>query len=164
MDKNKKNSDIFFVGEAKDRLRKLLDIYEIFTSNGLVCDFYITGVPNNLQKYSDKIHYNIRLSYEEVLQHIHRACGILEITQYGTCGLTMRFFESLIYDKVFFTDNKYLMNKKFGKYPKIFIIDHFKKFYFDKNKYIAATKLSNSYNGEYSPLHFVAWLESYFNQ
>ena len=34
--------DIFFVGQAKDRLEKILRAYERFTAQGFVCDFYVT--------------------------------------------------------------------------------------------------------------------------
>ena len=157
-------SDVFYVGAAKDRLNKILEIYEELTNSGLKCDFWITGVPENLQKYPDKIHYNNFLSYDKVMRHVMQSKGILEIAHGGNYGLTMRFFESLIYDKNYITDNGYIHQEKFRKYPKIFCIDNWRNFKIDKEKYLAVSKLSNNYMGEYSPLHLLTFLESYFNK
>ena len=50
-----KKTDAFFVGAAKDRLDKIIHVYEQLSNAGLVCDFHITDVPQEKQKYTDKI-------------------------------------------------------------------------------------------------------------
>lgn len=157
-------SDVYFVGMAKDRFEKILKIYESLIEADLKCDFWIVDVPKELQKYSDKIHYNTRLNYEENLKHVRQARGILEIAHGGNYGLTRRFFEALVYDKNYITDNGYINQEKFKKYPKIICVDNWRDFKIDKEKYLATSKLSNNYMGEYSPLHLLSWLESYFNR
>lgn len=157
-------SDVFFVGKAKDRFEKILKIYETLMDVGLRCDFWITEVPAKFQKYSDKIHYNNYLSYDKVLEHVWRSNGILEIAEGGNYGLTMRFFEALVYDKIYITDNGYINQEKFRKYPKIICVDNWRDFKIDREKFLAASKLSNNYKGEYSPFQLLAFLESYFNK
>jgi hypothetical protein len=91
--------DVTFVGSAKGRLRDILAIYEILDEAGLHCDFHITGVPENQQKYADKILYNKQLSFYEVLQHVIASRCILEVLQQGESSPTTRVSEAIAYGK-----------------------------------------------------------------
>ena len=103
-------SDIFFVGQAKDRLNKILSVYEKLKGAGLKCDFWISGVPENEQKYADDIHYMSEatlyfLTYDEVLQHVMNAKCVLEILPFGQNYSSLRVNESLWYHKKLLTTN-----------------------------------------------------------
>ena len=155
--------DIFFIGVAKDRLDKIHAYYEYFKGNGFKCNFYVTDVPDELQKFPKLIHYNKRLSYLEVLNHVIHSKGILEVAQGGNYGLTLRYFEALVYDKNFITDNGIFSDEKFAS-PKLFYIPPYSKFNIDREKYLAVAKLSNNYKNQYSPVRYLEFLESLFNQ
>ena len=99
------NSDVYFVGAAKDRYDKIISVFEALTSLGLKCDFNIIGVPDEKQLYKDKIHYISRLSYIENLQHVIKTKAILEIMQGNAVGASLRVWESIIYDKHLLTNN-----------------------------------------------------------
>ena len=156
-------SDLFFIGWAKDRLHKIHDYYKYFKSIGLKCDFYVTGVPPERQEFPNEIHYNQKLSYLEVLNHVINSKGVLEVTQNNTYGLTMRFFEALVYDKNFVTDNGFLNQEKFLSSPKLFYIPPYSKLNIDPEKYFIVSKLSNNYKNEYSPVRLLEFLETHFN-
>ena len=156
-------SDIFFIGWAKDRLHKIHDYYKYFKSIGLRCDFYIAGVPTEQQEFPNEIHYNQKLSYLEVLDHVIHSKGVLEVAQNNTYGLTMRFFESLVYDKNFVTDNGFLNQEKFLRSPKLFYIPPYSNLNIDPEKYFIVSKLSNNYKNEYSPVRLLEFLEAHFN-
>lgn len=98
-------SDVFLVASAKDRVAKFLDVYECFSEAGLKCDFWIVGVPENEQKYSDKIHYNTHLSYDEVCQKVVNTKCVLEILPFGQNYSSVRPYESLWYHKKLLTTN-----------------------------------------------------------
>lgn len=103
-------SDVFFIGQAKDRLAKILAVYERLTGAGLKCDFWITGVPKSQQKYSGDIHYKTEssykwMSYDEILQRSRNTKCILEITPFNQNYSTLRFFEALWYHKKLLTTN-----------------------------------------------------------
>lgn len=53
------NSDVFFVGANKGRLRLLLSIYDKLSNAGLKCDFFICGVEKKI-KYFEKGLYIIK--------------------------------------------------------------------------------------------------------
>ena len=49
---------MFYIGQAKDRHHKLIQIFKDAISNGLHCLFYITGVPEKEQYTHENIIYN----------------------------------------------------------------------------------------------------------
>ena len=96
--------DVYFCGRAIDRLEKLLSFYEHLTSKDLMCDFYITDVWPDEQKYSDKIHYNENLSYIEHLNHIINSDCILYIQQQEANAYEWRIINALMYEKKIITN------------------------------------------------------------
>lgn len=105
-------SDIFFVGKAKDRLDLLHQIYDVFTNAGLTCDFNINGVEKHNQIKRD-IKYNNLMSYNDVLCHCANTKIILEIVQNGQEGLTLRTCESISLGKKLLTNNSGILNSHF---------------------------------------------------
>ena len=100
--------DISYVGSAKletDRSRfdKIINVYESAVKHGLKVEFYINGVPDTLKKYDDKIHYNILLSYTDVIKIVCKSRAILEVPQEGERGTTLRLFEAISYQKKLLT-------------------------------------------------------------
>lgn len=164
LEKQTETSDIFFIGAAKDRLHKIIGIYKQLKANGFGCDFHITNVPKDLQELPQEIHYNKPLSYFEVLDHVMKSRGILEIAHGGNSGLTLRFFEALVYDKNFVTDNTFLHNSEFRSFKKVFPIRNSPRLDVDLDEYRAAAKLVNNYRNEYSPTRLIVFLEALLNQ
>ena len=116
-------SDVYFVGKAKDRLDLILSVYEKLKQFGLQCDFHITGVPKNYQKYPDEIDYCRQMSYDENLSHILGTKCVLEIMQGGGKGFTLRYAEALMYDKKMITNNTEIEKATFFSNDKIMIIN-----------------------------------------
>lgn len=104
-DLNLSNSDVYFLGKAKDRLDQIITVYEKLTDNGLRCEFYITGVEKEKQIYSDQIHYCDGMNYLDNIKHIMKTNCILEIMQGGGHGYTLRYAEAIMYNKKLLTNN-----------------------------------------------------------
>ena len=117
-----KQSDVFFVGRAKNRLNEILAIYVKLKEKGLSCDFNIIGVEPKDQLYAGDIHYNTLMTYEENLQHVMKTKCLLEIMQQGASGYTFRTWEAIMYDKLLLTDNIYIEQAPFyqSQYIKIY--------------------------------------------
>ena len=102
--------DVFFAAAAKDRLPKILEVFEKLTDAGLKCEFYITGVKKQEQKYADVIHYTEWatcrwLDYGDILQKDVNAKCLLEIVPYGQNYATLRAYEAFRYHKKLLTTN-----------------------------------------------------------
>lgn len=102
-------SDICFIGRAKDRLNQIVDAYIFFSSQGLKCDFYITDVPEEARVHSDKIHYCEPMSYDTYLNIMVKSKCILEIMQKGGAGNTLRTNEAVEFNKILITNNESLV-------------------------------------------------------
>jgi hypothetical protein len=106
-------SDITFIGSAKDRLKDILSVFEILSSHNIKCDFYITGVPESEKMYSDKIVYNTPLDFKEVLQHVVSSKCILEVIQHDGSSATPRISEAICYKKKLLSNCRELVTKPY---------------------------------------------------
>lgn len=106
-------TDLFFVGANKGRLPILISLYERMAALGAVCDFWITEVAENEQKYADVIHYNQRLSYEDVLRHDAKTRCVVEILQGGKSYTSIRTLEALQYHKKILTMSDTVKEEKY---------------------------------------------------
>ncbi|MCQ2198785.1 MAG: hypothetical protein MJZ19_03590 [Paludibacteraceae bacterium] len=116
-------SDLFYVGQAKDRLGKLIEIFEKADSLGLKCDFHIAGVPEELQKHKDKIIYNENMSYDDVVRHICSSRCLVDVIQGESTGLTIKTCEAVIYNKKLITTNTNVVNEPYYKSSNIMVYD-----------------------------------------
>ena len=107
------HSDVYFLALAKDRLKVILQTYEVLRDAGLVLDFYLVGVKEEDQKYKDEIHYIQSMSYEENLQHIIHTNCLLEIMQKGSTGYTQRGAEAVCFGKKLLTNNTRINEEPF---------------------------------------------------
>ena len=102
-------SDVYFVGKAKDRLSEIISFFEKCDAAGLKCDFHI---------FKNKISYCGQMPYEENLKRIRKTRCMLEIMQQGGHGYTLRYCEAIAMGKKLATNNPEIekapfYNKKF---------------------------------------------------
>lgn len=155
---NEITTDVFFIGKAKDRLETIHNVYESLCNKGFSCNFYIVGVPKNLQKYKGNIKYNQFLSYDEILKHIMNAKGILEVVQGQAKGFTFRLNEALIYDKNLITNNPIIDYIKYKESEKIFTFTD--NICITKKKFDKVSKNTYNYQNEYSPKKLLDFIEN----
>ncbi|MBQ0062667.1 MAG: hypothetical protein KBS94_01410 [Prevotella sp.] len=159
-------SDVYFCGKAKskERLTKILRIFELCKEQGLKCDFYITEVANNDIVYPDEIKYNKQVSFMENCRHIIKTRAILEILQDNALGFTPRLWDSIIHEKYLITDNKYLTDSNFYKPEGMFLLESndIKKWEIAsfKEKLFTPLKYSEDFKAQISPLNFIKFLET----
>lgn len=108
-------NDFLYIGKAKlegddKRYHKLISIYKNLKDLGYKLDFSIIGVPKEKQVFQDEIIYNVFVDYDTVLSRLSNSKYIIEVSQTGEKGTTLRMFESLVYRKKLLFTNKNLMN------------------------------------------------------
>lgn len=146
-------SDVFFAGKAKDRLPKLIEAYDLFTSFGLRCDFFITHVDRDNQIQREGITYSDKfMPYMEMLYRSVNTRFMFDINQTGAIGYTSRFLEAVMYNKRFITDNIAVKETEYYKtgdilyYEKIADID---KSFFENSE------ANYNYQGDFSPINLL---------
>lgn len=97
--------DVFFVGNAKDRLEDIYAAYDALSEGGASCRFVINGVDERLRRSNDGVEYNKPLTYQQVLGGVLRARCILEIVQGGSRGQTLRVNEAVCYGRRLLSNN-----------------------------------------------------------
>ncbi|WP_297971879.1 hypothetical protein [uncultured Bacteroides sp.] len=107
-------SDVYFLGQPKNRLPQILETFEVLRDNGLKLDFYLANVKPKNQIYKEEIHYiDNFMSYQENLQHtLHTRC-LLEIMQKGGLGYTQRAMEAICEGKKLLTNNSTIAEAPF---------------------------------------------------
>ena len=148
-------SDIFFVGQNKNRLPKILSIYQKANKHGLKCDFWVTKVEDKDQLYKETIHYNQWLPYYKVLQRVRKTKCVLNIVQDGGMGITEREYEAIGNNKFLLTDNCSIKDTVFFSPDQIISLDDFEKsVYKIKNGCLK----TNNYLSEYNYENYFKWL------
>lgn len=115
--------DVYFLGQAKNRLPELIACFEKLWKFGVSTDLYLIGVKEEERVYTDRIHYIDTMPYHENLQHtLHAKCE-LEIMQQGGTGFTQRMCEVIALDKKIITNNPLIHKAPFYNPDYIFQIN-----------------------------------------
>ena len=104
--------DVTFVGAAKDRLNKILDVYKSAKQKKLNLDFHIVGVEECDMYDKERISYNKPLKYKEVLKKDLASKCIFEVMQENSLSPTTRYSEAIVYNKYLITNCQYFKNLK----------------------------------------------------
>jgi len=150
--------DIFFVGEDKGRLEKILMYEECFKNMGLTVN---VNVVNSSNRLLIKKSYKERMSYSEVLINVSKSNAILDIVKEGQHGLTLRPLEALFFKKKLITDNRDILDYDFYHPQNIFVLgkdDLGQLKQFISSPYV---KISNKIIDRYD---FSNWIQSFYNR
>lgn len=154
-------SDVYFLGKAKDRFEKIIDVYDKLRARGLNCLFYITGVPKEKRSELPGVRYIDSMPYEENLQHVARTKCILELQQGSARGYTLRTWEAINFDKILITNNEYIRNSKY--YNKDYVIMEEELDETDLKSIISQEAHVNKLKDVIRPQKLVEYLEGIFD-
>lgn len=116
-------TDLFFVGQAKNRLDKILNIYCEATRLNLVIDFNCVNISDaELHLINGKNIHTMPLSYDEVVNGIRKSRCVLDIMQRDSIGCSLNICEAIFYGKKIITDNAYIVNEPFYSESRIYVI------------------------------------------
>lgn len=107
--------DISFVGHAKDRFQKIVDIYSVLKEKDIKCDMHISGVDKQYMKFKEDIKYGA-IDFISLLMTVVNSKCILEIMQNNGISPTTRFAEAIVLKRYLLTDCVFFKN---NKYPNV---------------------------------------------
>ena len=106
--------DVFFLGQAKNRLKEIYNVYDLLIRNDLKVKFLLKGVEENDQRKDTGLEYfSQNIPYMENLKYIEESKCILEIMQKGGTGYTQRGCEVVGLNKKLITNNSFIENAPF---------------------------------------------------
>ena len=107
-------ADVFFAGRAKDRLSRLVAMYDELTRQGMKCLFLIMSASEEIRVTRDGIRYiDDPITYSEMLRLTVNSKCLLDLNQSDCVGYTPRILEAIIYNKKLITDNASILNTKY---------------------------------------------------
>ena len=112
-DIKKTDIDVFFVGNAYDRIEKIHSVYDRLEELGLRVKMYVSGV--NAKNISNRknIVYNQSLPYHDVIDYYNRSVCLLEVVGEKPTMLTMRMMEALARSKKLITNHPIIKEQEF---------------------------------------------------
>lgn len=112
-----KKYDIYFLGQAKNRLSEIMKVYYILNRMNLKVKFILANVPIEKQIDADGISYinGVGISYSENINNIINSKCLLEIMQVNGTGYTSRTLEAIAYGKRLLTNNPSILDAPFYK-------------------------------------------------
>ena len=114
--------DVLFLGFLKDRKDRMLSLQQSLLQSGLNPHFVIV---DKTGQHSD-LPFDVRnnyVSYAEYLDMLKQSRAILDITQHGQNGFSMRVMESIFLGKKLISTNTALLDADFYDPNNILVVD-----------------------------------------
>lgn len=108
--------DTLFLGRVKDREEEILNLKKSLDKNNLKNKFMVLGLDNH------DIKINEFLDYDNYLKLLMQSNCVIEINKKGQAGCSLRFLESLFFEKKIITNNHKIVNEKFYNQENVYII------------------------------------------
>lgn len=104
--------DVFYAGNAYDRLDKIHAVYDRLIDLGLKVDIHINGVKSSSHKKAG-IKYNQEMQYDEIIQRDCDAKCILEVVGDKPTMLTLRNREAIFLHRKLLTNNSEVLKASY---------------------------------------------------
>lgn len=114
--------DVVFLGFVKDRKEQLLSLYNAFRSFNMNPLFTIVDKNGEYSNLPFRINDSY-VSYSDYLDMVRRSRAILDITQKGQDGFSMRVMEAIFLGKKLISTNKALVDADFYDSNNILIVE-----------------------------------------
>lgn len=146
---------VTFIGNVKKRFPIIRKILNYFNANNIPNDFYLSGLKND-KINAHKIDY---ISYEECLKIINKYNVILDIVNSDKDGMSLRYFEAVVYNKKLITNNKNVFNMPYYNRKNI---QYFEKIEDIDLEWIIQDNddISYDYDGSFEPINFIKKIKS----
>ena len=145
--------DVFFVGNAYDRIDKIHAVYDRLEELGLRVKMYVSGTKVGNKSKRKNITYNQSLPYHDVIDYYNRSVCLLEVVGEKPTMLTMRMMEALARNKKLITNHPMIKEQEFYDPKFILLFDNPKDItmdFFQNN-----TEVRYNFENKYTPEHFL---------
>jgi hypothetical protein len=142
--------DTLFLGRAKERITEIENLKHTFDKFGIKNKFLVLDTENK------ELKLNSFINYREYIDLISQTRCLIEINQKNQVGCSLRFMESLFFQKKLITNNRNIINDYYYDYNNVYILG-----YDDRNIIDFIHLPYNDNNTNLSPLFFENWIEEF---
>lgn len=154
---SKRTSDLFYIGGVKDRLPACVELLKQAQQQG--ADFCLKLLGTNTKQQEQLPAEAVLakpLPYPETLSWLLGTNCILDMTQPGQAGITLRYYEAVVYNKKLYTNNSNIRQLP-GYDPEMMrVYEDITQL--DWGWICKKNTNSRPYDGQFSPLHLLAVL------
>lgn len=119
-----KKIDVLFIGQDKQRIKKLVEIKDKLNAFGISNHFHVMAKPGKIYSVDElNIVRNDGVKYEDYLELCFQSKCLLDIIQENQQGLTLRCMEAVFLDKKLITNNEKVKDYDFYHPENIFILN-----------------------------------------
>lgn len=115
--------DFYFLGADKGRAERLAGMARLLDDAGFTHEISVVGHPDH-GRLPEGLKRSEAVSYPDLLKREAGARCLIEITQVGQAGPTLRTIEALFLGKKLVTDNRLIMNSQLYDPSRVFVIGH----------------------------------------
>ena len=115
-------SDVYFLGKSKDRTDAVAKAKFLFDEAGLSYDFTVVVDAGDQVDIPGVTFVNAYVSYEENLRKLGQSKAVLDVTQTGQVGYSMRVMESIYLGRKLITTNKHVKDADLFQYGNVLIL------------------------------------------
>lgn len=108
--------DTLFLGRAKDRVNEIVNLKDILDNDNLNNKFMVLDLDRS------DIMLKEFLDYDDYLKLLMQSKCVIEINKSGQIGCSLRFLESLFFEKKIITNNHEIINDSFYRNENVYII------------------------------------------
>jgi len=150
--------DICYIGNIKDRLPRILEFREFAQKNGTHSLMKLAQCNEKQRRLlPPEAVLEREMSYPRSLMLTNQANCIFDMTPEGQTGVTLRYYEAIVYNKKLLTNNRAIENMPFFD-------ERYIKFYDDAqdvdwNWVKAVEDVDYGYDGTFSPVKLLATME-----
>ncbi len=153
-----KKSDLFYIGTVKDRLSACVELLKQSADCG--ADFCLKLLGTNAKQQEQlpaEAVLEKPLPYPETLSWLLGTNCILDMTQPGQTGITLRYYEAVVYNKKLLTNNRHIVHLPGYDPVTMRIYDDITKL--DWEWICEKNPDNSSYDGKFSPVHLLSLLK-----
>lgn len=150
--------DICYIGNIKDRLPLLLKLLNDANANQTRVLMKVAGCNEEAQKQlPPEAILKFGMGYPNNVVSTMQSNCIFDITQKCQTGVTLRYYEAVVYNKKLLTNNHAIKKMPFYNERYMKTYDDLKDVDWDWVK--SVEKIDYGYNGEFSPMHILETIE-----
>ena len=156
--KAKAESDLYYIGHVKGRKAFIESLIKNGRENGASLDIQLAGPGEQVKSIPGVKYLAERKPYECIISDLLSSRCILDITQEGQAGITLRYYEAVVYNKKLITNNEYITNLPY--YDKRFMRIYHSIDDFDWGCIQDTECPDYHYAGDFSPVHLMERIDS----
>lgn len=152
----KSKSDLFYIGNVKNRKEMLLRALEILKEKEISPKFFVVGIDYG----EKKVLLDKKMSYKESLKHLLSSNCILDIADERQTGMTLRYYEAITFNKKLLTNNGAIVNMPYYNSENMRVYNTVEDIaLIDEEWFKSCDNVDYGYEGEFAPLGFLSTIE-----